>query len=584
MTAKRKFKQIITTTISFWTILLFAQCDLTLLPEDSISPETFFGSANDLQLWTNQFYTMLDHADNAAERNADDVIDRNFQDVVAGTRSPSTEGGWNWSQLRRIHYYLENSHQCLDKNARDQYDGVAYFFKAYFYFEKVKRYGDVPWYDQVIFSNDEALLKKPRDDRGLVMDSVMSCFNKAIDLLPSTKSTSRVTKWTALAFKSRAALYEGTFRKYHGLPDAEKYLQKAATSSREFIENSGYSLYNEGGEPYRDLFSSDQAKTEEIVLARIYNFPDLNIPTSIQGNIVNLRQGFTKRFINHYLMSNGQCFSTSTGYQTKTYVEEVESRDPRLRQTILTPGYVQKGNKQPTRNELLAATGYQPIKFVATTAQDGASKGTADFPLMRSAEVFLNYAEAKAELGTLTQDDIELSVNKIRERANMPGLNLIVANSNPDELLQTYYPNVTISQNTGVILEIRRERTVELVMEGNRQWDMLRWKEGQQIVNVPNPFYGCYFPGPGLYDMDNDGINDLELYTNVATSNISNKKMIGSDVLLSEGAFGYIVAFPTVETTWNEGRDYLWPIPADQRVLTQGILTQNPGWEDGLDF
>lgn len=584
MTIYRKLTQIIQVVLLLVTSVLFVRCDLTLIPEDSISPDTFFSSANDLQLWTNQFYTMLESADNAAERNADDVIDRTFQDIIGGTRSPSTEEGWNWRQLRRIHYYLEHSHNCEDVNARNQYDGVAYFFKAYFYFEKVKRYGDVPWYDAVIASSDEEMLKKPRDSRDLVMDSVMANFDKAIALLPNTKSESTVTKWAALAFKSRAALYEGTFRKYHGLTRAEKYLQQAADAAEEFIFQSGYSLYNVGEEPYRDLFVSDQAIVQEVVLARIYNFPELNIPTSIQGNIINLRQGFTKRFVNHYLMADGSYFSAKSGYETMTYVEEVESRDPRLRQTLLAPGYVQKGNTQPTRNELQAVTGYQPIKFVATTAQDGASKGTADFPLMRAAEVYLNYAEAKAELGTLTQEDLAISLNKTRDRASMSHLNMSKANESPDPLLLQYYPNVTQSANTGVILEIRRERTIEFVMEGNRQWDMLRWKEGQQMMNTPNPYLGCYFPGLGLYDMDNDGSNDLELYTDVPTSSIPNKVMIGVDVVLSEGTHGNIVAFNTVETRWNEERDYLWPIPADQRVLTGGALTQNPGWEDGLDF
>jgi hypothetical protein len=121
-------------------------------------------------------------------------------------------------------------------------------------------------------------------------------------------------------------------------------------------------------------------------------------------------------------------------------------------------------------------------------------------------------------------------------------------------------------------------------MEGFRQWDMLRWKEGAQMVNTVAPYYGCYIPGPGLYDMDGDGKDDLEIYTGSATSKLSTKKKIGSDIILSNGESGYITAWSTVSYTWNEDRDYLWPIPADERVLTGGILTQNPGWEDGLSF
>jgi hypothetical protein len=121
-------------------------------------------------------------------------------------------------------------------------------------------------------------------------------------------------------------------------------------------------------------------------------------------------------------------------------------------------------------------------------------------------------------------------------------------------------------------------------MEGNRQWDMLRWKEGGQMVNTPNPYYGCYIPNPGLYDMDGDGSNDLEIYTNEPTSSLATRLLIGTDIVLSNETSGYIIAFPSIVSTWNEERDYLWPIPADQRVLTSGVLTQNPGWTDSTNF
>lgn len=234
---------------------------------------------------------------------------------------------------------------------------------------------------------------------------------------------------------------------------------------------------------------------------------------------------------------------------------------------------------------MTSITGYRPIKFVNSSDYDGSLKAFTDYPLFRAAEVYLNFAEAKAELGTLTQDDLDKSVNVIRARANMPKLNLVDANANPDALLMEYYPNVTKSDNTGVILEIRRERTVELVMEGFHLWDMFRWKEGQQFTK---PFYGCYFPGPGQYDMDGDGTtdgkNDLLLYTDSKGSFKGTAKKIGKDIILSNGNSGYVHVHSNITVEWNENRDYLWPIPADERVLTGGILTQNPGWTDSTNF
>lgn len=160
-------------------------------------------------------------------------------------------------------------------------------------------------------------------------------------------------------------------------------------------------------------------------------------------------------------------------------------------------------------------------------------------------------------------------------------MELTYANSNPDPLMIEYYPNVTKNANTGVILEIRRERTIELCMEGFRIWDIIRWKEGLQLTK---PFYGCYFPNAGEYDMDNDGVNDLLLYTSSSGSFKGTAKKLGSDVTLTNNESGYIHALKSIPVEWIEERDYLWPIPASERVLSKGILTQNPGWTDSTNF
>lgn len=570
-------------------VALFNSCDLTLLPENAVTPENYFQNKSDLELWTNQFYTLLDEPDASAGTNADDMIDKGMGQVIEGTRSAASETGWSWTKLRHINYFLQHSSNCDDETARNQYNGVAQFFRAYFYFVKVRRYGDVPWYDQVLGSEDQELLVKARDSREFVMNQVLKDFQDAATSLP-TKSTetrnTRVTKWAALAFASQAALYEGTYRKYHGLDNYEKYLEIAASTARQFIDESGFSLYKEGTEPYRDMFCADNAKTTEVVLARAYNFEGLQLSHSVQFSIANLQMGFTRRFMNHYLMADGTRFTDKQGYETMFYTDEVKNRDPRLQQTVLCPNYIQKGETTVTANDLTAYCGYRPIKFVGTKDHDGAAKSTSDWPLMRAAEVYLNYAEAKAELGTLKQEDLDISINKIRERAKMPDLNLTDANSNPDPYLAACYPNVEQGTNKGVILEIRRERTIELVMEGLRQWDLFRWKEGKQMFNHYVPYYGIYVPGVGTYDMDGDGKPDLEIYETTATSQCDNKKKLDKDIYLSNGTSGYIIGFPKVTygKDWTEERDYLWPIPADQRVLTQGILTQNPGWEDGLSY
>lgn len=586
---KNVFKMIAVAALAVGT----ASCDLTLYPEDAVSPEVYFKSESDFEQWTNYLYkALLDDANTVSRYNADDMVDKSMGSIIQGTRlaSDAMNGNneWNWNMLRRINYLLENSSNCEDEAVRTKYEGITYFFRAYFYFQKVMRFGDVPYYDKVLESTDTEFLNKPRDDRGYVMDRVMEDFDRAIEMIPETKdpNSARVTKWVALAMKSRAALFEGTWRVYHEMPDAEKYLEQAAAAAKAFIEESGYTLYKQGEQPYRDLFCSDNAKTEEVVLARLYQFEALNVSNSVQFNIRNDAQGFTRRFMNHYLMADGSRFTDIEGNETMFYTEETKGRDPRMAQTVLCPGYIAVDETATTPNDMTSLTGYEPIKFVASAEHSGASKGTCDWPLIRAAEVYLNYAEALAELGTLDQAALDVSVNEIRDRAGMPDLIISEANNNIDPFLASCYPNVKEGPNKGVILEIRRERTVELVNEGFRQWDMLRWKEGEQMVNKDKPYYGIWFPSEGLYDMDGDGKNDLEIYSQVQQSKPADGltvKKIGSDLVLSEGTYGYVVAWSTLTWEWND-REYLWPIPADQRVLTGGALTQNPGWTDSTNF
>ena len=568
---------------------LFAvSCDLDKLPLANLSPDSFFSTRNELDAFANNFYTNFPGS-SVFEEESDLIIKNSRSDWMRDGRSvPGSGGGWTWTALRDFNTLIEMSSNCTDENVRDEYIGVARFFRVWFYFEKVKRFGDVPWYDRQLGSSDKDLYK-PRDSRELVMSHVVEDLDFAIAHLPVKHSVYKVTKWTALALKSRACLFEGTFRKYHGFKldghTAEWYLEQAAAAGEEFISTSGYSVYAGGGveNSYRDLFASEDAIGTEIILARDY---DKNLSIKHNGTYYTLgnygNPGMTRKMFCSYLMKDGSRFTDKDGWKIMSFVDEVKNRDPRLSQSIRTPGYKRIGSDKVEAPDFgHTETGYMITKYMqgADLGVDLYGASYNDLPLFRSAEVYLNFAEAKAELGTLTQADLDKSIKLLRDRVGMPNIDLAVANASPDPYLMaedTGYPNVT-GANAGVILEIRRERTVELFDENFRFYDLIRWKNGQAITHK---FLGMYFPAPGAYDLDGNGTLDVCFYTDSAPSGLPAnvvKFKIGERIFFTEGDHGYVDVTPNLPGVWNENRDYFYPIPTDELTLNPNLV-QNPGW------
>jgi len=578
-------KKTIISLISASLLMLpaISSCDLTLYPEDETAPEKYFKTESDCLIWSNSFYgSLLDGA--SLGSTTDLFLTNGISTYVSGGRNAATES-WSFTTLRKINYMLEHLDQCEDAGVRAKYEGLGRFFRAYFYFTMVRQYGDVPYYDKVLASDDPDIYKA-RDSREYVMQKVLEDFDYAIAHLPETweSNNTRVTKWAALGFASRAALYEGTFREYHGMADYEKYLKAAADYASTFIATSPFSLYSDGDTPYRDLFVSEDAKTQEVVLCRHYDL-ESGVFHSVAYNITFSRASLTRRFINHYLMKDGSRFTDKPGWETMFYTDETKDRDPRLAQTVLCPGYVQKGGTAVTPSEFYSWTGYEPIKFVPDASKCSSSSDDVDWILLRAAEVYLNYAEAKAELGTLTQSDLDISVNKLRKRAGMPDMKLDAANADPDPYMVSCYPNVNKGADEGVILEIRRERTVELALEDpDRMWDMFRWNECKQCLQHYVPWYGAYIQGAGSYDTSGDGKADISISADATGAMKIHAGSKTQDAVLSEGDHGYIVAYSGTDygSLWDDARDYLWPIPASERTLNHN-LTQNPGYVDGVD-
>ncbi len=580
----------------------FTGCDdlLDAVPKDRLTSDTFFKNESELKAFAIVFYEAFPESD-LYVANDDHYTQNNMSNEEMGKRTiPASGGGWSWGALRNINTLLEDLDHCSNSAVRTKYEALARFFRAYFYFNKVKRFGDVPWYDKTLGSTDTEALTRERDNREFIMGKILEDIDFAIENLPVDKSTYEVTRWTAMALKSQICLFEGTFRKYHAgdvflqtLPaDAHNYkwyLDECANVSRTFIQTSGYGLHPS----YYELFHTMSATelTDEVILARNYNKTYGTYHNS--GSTMNTGSrgcpSMTKKLIASFLMKDGTRFTDIAGWETMNFVQETANRDSRLASSIRTPGYVRMGETALTSPDFkVTFSGYHPDKYVTTPEQDTNNASDIDLILFRSAEVYLNFAEALAEAGELTQADLDMSVNLLRRRAGVgAGIELATANANPDPFLTDaawggYQSPVLLNDpNKGVILEIRRERAVELCQEGFRYYDLMRWKEGKLFEA---PFYGMYFASTGAFDVDGNGTNDIEIYTDSNSNSAATAKKLNDEIFLKDGNSGLVWLHKTIIRNWDEEKDYLYPIPTDERNLTNGKLTQNPGWNDGLTF
>jgi hypothetical protein len=592
--------------------LLLFSCELEQIPQDTTSKQAVFGSVKGLELYSYSFYNFLPSANNihTAESMSDYAARRGSPPFIQEGAYNSTSdddgsasgndivalGGdrdWGWTHLRNFNFFIENcTDEAIPLDVRNHYIGLARFFRAFFYFEKVKRYGDVPWIDMPLDVEDPDLYKG-RDPRTLVMDNVLADLNFACENITLTSDGTRslVTKWAAYALKSRVCLFEGTFRKYHdelGLQaTANAWLTESANAAKAIMDDSGFKVYTGAGTDmsYRELFISKAPVSDEIIMAVVM---DLALGVTHSANwyytstTTGVRFSFIRTFINTYLNLDGTPFTDNPAYTTMQFQDEVKGRDLRLKQTIRLGDYQRTNNSVPFKaapSMLYSYTGYQPIKW----SLDDIYIDTRDLndnavSIFRYGEVLLNYAEAKAELGTLTDADWAATVGALRARAGITG-GLTTLPTVVDPYLQTnYFPNIT----DPVILEIRRERGIELCMEGMRFYDVVRWKRGELMEMEWNGIYVPALDTP--LDLNEDGVMDVVYYTTAPNPLPAYPAIPVSDTYggqpnpyrLSNGTFGEITWLNTIQRTW-EDKNYYYPIPENAR-LTNPNLSQNPGW------
>lgn len=562
--------------ILFFAAILYG-CEksfLDKLPLDSISSNDYWKTTKDLELYLNQYYTSFTSYPSRGtifwnDDNSDNEISMVYSQQLTGMQTiPASGGSWSFSNIRSINYFLTNYSTVKDswENTR-HYVGEAYFFKAFYYFSLLRTYGDVPWLTKPL-NTDDPELYGVRTPRNAVADSIIANLDKAIAFMKPKPSApvSRLNSDIALLLKSRVCLYEGTWEKYHtssafgvNNSNGQKYITLAAQASKALIDRGNYSIYNTGkaNSDYGLLFKQvNLDNNPEIMLYKKYSIA-LDLYHYSQELLVwPYERGITKWMVDSYLCKDGLPISLSPLYKGDSGLKNVvANRDSRLSQCIWIPGDAIKivGKDTLTKFSLpyidksgnsRDITGYMLKKGADPTIASSTSKCEIGAPSFRYAEALLNYAEAQAELGALTQSDIDLTINKLRSRAGVAPLILASIATDPNWDFPTLSP---------VINEVRRERRIELAFEGFRFNDLMRWKANQLFSNKrPKGAKFIQSDFPGL--------------------------VIGSNIFVDTN--GYIDPYQKLIPNgygFIPGRNYLNPIPTIELTLNKNLV-QNPGW------
>jgi hypothetical protein len=589
------------------SVIFISSCDLTEEQSATAGRNMIFGSEAGLLTYSYSFYGELPNYNDALrlDATAADYIAKNLIDTYeSGAYTTNTSTGWSWSALRNINYFIKyNTNEAVSEKIRNNYTGIARFFRAYFYLDKLVTYGEVPWIDGLIESDDTEKLYAARDTRDVIITNIMNDLDYAFENITESKATANsniVNKWTAALLKSRVCLFEASWRKYHAGTDyvkgctitSDELFAKAAEAASLVMNSGVYSIYKgksyaNGRGAYREVFISDNAVTQEVMLACSL---DKTLQMGEQNWWYNsssygLHYSMTRPFMKTYLNIDGTFYNEKKDDGTyKTFVDETTGRDTRLNQTIRAYDYTRKnaeGNYVITTPNYTGhtLTGYQFTKYVMDdVAYDDGRNNDNDIPLFRYAEVLLNYAEAKAELGTLTNEDWTKTIGVLRRRAGITGGDLDKLPTTVDTYLQkTYYPLVS----DPVILEIRRDRSIELCLEGFRLNDLKRWNCGQLWANTE--WTGVYIPAIDTpLDMNGDGVYDVYFssdskykgqYTPILVKLTALQTV---KKLTDDPKGGYIYNYNVTSREWNDNM-YLYPIPQEVINLNKN-LSQNPGW------
>ncbi len=638
-------------------ILIFWSCNDSYLekyPLDSLTEKTAFVTAENFRTFSWSFYGALTISTGSTSTERfyrhynvqQGLYNGDFLAGYLGWRNKNVDGnqmrtqlkvtgasgnGWDFTEIRRCNLMLQNiDGSQMSEADKEHYRSVGYFFRAFSYYELISRFGDVPWIDQVIQENDTDIIYGSRTPRKEVADHLMADLQWAeTHIKPTGDGANSINTDVVRALMSRFFLFEGTWRKYHGLGDADKYLDECIRVSQ-LLATKYPSVSNN----YDALLNSlDLSKHPGMILYKQYEAAQITHNTNRYEKSAALSYDMPHCTVENYLCSDGRPVSTSTVYQgDKSMFKEFRNRDYRLLATVVPPYSLRKrivgGKVGPDYSDASPAV-YNPqgyysgdadvtdnmefnevlkTAFPGTTKRvpslwlDGSSGAynspniidvgvpqigsysgytlwknyntfddmdagqVTDKPIFWIEEVLLNLAEASWEKNQFTQAIADATINKLRPRAGVS--NMVIAD------IDAGFDTNRDQTVDPVLWEIRRERQSELMGMGFGFQDIRRWKKGPWYVNRPQT--GVYVTRANWKSLDANGNvteNNAPNWANATTLPLVNK-----DFTVATDA-GYVKRFddPTkIGKGWLD-KYYLEWIPTNQIVLNPNII-QNPGW------
>ena len=513
-------------------------------------------SSDDFQKAANDFYFSLQEAPQYIDLNSDIAFGGSPNEVSNGSYLvPANDDIWDKSYefIRGTNYLLLKAEESALGEEIDRWVGEALFFRAYNYWNLVKKYGGVPKITVVLDVNSPELYTA-KSTQAEIIDFILEDLDNAIDKLPlqselTSDELGRTTRGAALALKARVALYQGTWAKSRGEANSDSYLDMAIDAAEAVVASGEYGLYeSKGDESYKYLFILEGDDSNEVILARRYYYSQSIVHNWTRELWFNAMVP-TKNLADMYLATDGLPITKSSlfeGYDEMA--SEFENRDPRMGMTFIVPGssiFFEGGLNQITYPGFMGTnatlTGYMLRKFLGEDLNSTQFNGEYDYKEFRYGEVLLILAEALYEKnGSISDTDLGRTINELRGRANMPGLTNSFATTNGLNMRE----------------EIRRERTVELAFEGFRREDLRRWKTAETVL--PQSLKGVKFVGSEFQAR----------YPDLTP---------GTDIQVD--ADGFIVADPSTARNFVSPKHYLDPIPSQQVQLSKGSLVQNEGWD-----